>query len=219
MVYRLLGGLVGGLIGATIWILIGYFANAEVGIVAWGIGFLVGGGVRYGGYLTDKDEGAGEGIASASLAIVTILAAKFAVFYLLVLGPAGNIESLIDVEGSSESEETFVRRIADDVIAEKTQKGQQLKWPDGVTSETAVEPEDYPAGVWRQAEQKWKDLAEDKKIEMKAEARRELESLKAEIRNQLPGFWETFSLYDGLWIILAVITAFKIGAGTYGSND
>ena len=219
MLYRLLGGLVGGLIGATIWILLGYFANAEVGIVAWGIGFLVGGGVRYGGHLTDKDEGASEGVASAGLAIATILAAKYIVFYLLVIGPAGKIESLIDIEGASESEEIFVRRIVDDVIADKTKKGIQLKWPMGMTSETAEQPEDYPPGVWQQAEQKWKDLAEDKKSEMKAEAKREFEMLKAEIRNQLPSFWETFSLYDGLWIFLAVITAFKIGAGTYGSND
>ncbi len=91
MVYRLLGGLVGGLIGATIWILIGYFANAEVGIVAWGIGFLVGGGVRYGGYLTDKEEGAGEGIASAGLAIATILAAKFVVFIYWYLDQQGTL--------------------------------------------------------------------------------------------------------------------------------
>jgi hypothetical protein len=42
----LVGGLAGGLIGAAAWIVVVYFTDYELGVIAWGIGVLAGYGVR-----------------------------------------------------------------------------------------------------------------------------------------------------------------------------
>lgn len=59
MVRGAIGGIIAGLIGAAIWTAIGYFLEAEVGYVAWGIGFHVGIGVAIG---ADEERGAGTGV-------------------------------------------------------------------------------------------------------------------------------------------------------------
>ncbi|MGB6854942.1 MAG: hypothetical protein WBG49_20340 [Thermoanaerobaculia bacterium] len=38
----LVGGLAGGLIGAAAWMVVVYFTDYELGVIAWGIGVLAG---------------------------------------------------------------------------------------------------------------------------------------------------------------------------------
>ena len=42
----LAAGFIGAAIGGAVWVGVGYFAEAEVGYIAWGIGLLAGIGVR-----------------------------------------------------------------------------------------------------------------------------------------------------------------------------
>ena len=48
MIGALVGGVVGGLIGAAAWAAVTYFSGWEIGLIAWGIGGLVGLGVHLG---------------------------------------------------------------------------------------------------------------------------------------------------------------------------
>jgi hypothetical protein len=72
---------IGGSIGAVIWGAIAYFAHAEVGYVAWGVGGLVGFCVRMGA--GDMDEGIA-GFIAAGGAVVSILAGKLLAGYFIV---------------------------------------------------------------------------------------------------------------------------------------
>jgi hypothetical protein len=216
----LLGGLAGGFVGGLIWVLLGYFAHAEVGYVAWGIGFLVGAGVRYGGYLSEKEEGAVEGIFSAGLAVAVIVGSKFVVHMLLVGGAASEIDSMLSASLQwPPGDKVYILDLAEALVLEKASKGAQLKWPPGKNLESAMEEADFPPGIWKQAEQKWKGLPEATKTEMAASKKQEYDNVRQAVRNTMPSFWESFSLMDGLWIALAIFTAFQIGAGTYGSDD
>ena len=75
----LMGGLAGAAVGAVIWILVSYYLNAEVGYVAWGIGILTGLGVRLASRYDDTPPSGIESIVAATIALLTLLAAKFLV--------------------------------------------------------------------------------------------------------------------------------------------
>jgi hypothetical protein len=68
----LIGGLIGGAIGGFVWALISYLTNYEVGWIAWGVGFLVGLGVRFADHLGDGEEGLLQGVTAAVMAIGAI---------------------------------------------------------------------------------------------------------------------------------------------------
>jgi len=67
----LAGALGGGLLGAFIWAAITALTGFEVGYVAWGVGFLVGGGAAWLG-----GSGNTSGVICASLAIASIFVGK-----------------------------------------------------------------------------------------------------------------------------------------------
>ncbi len=105
--------------GAAIWIAIGYFANYEVGWIAWGIGFLVGLGVRT---AADDDEGFSPGMAA--VAIATILIAKYAVVSLLVTDMAGEFVNEDQIEA-----DTMIASEADSIEEEWKQAGRTIEQP------------------------------------------------------------------------------------------
>jgi hypothetical protein len=108
-------------VGAAIWIAIGYFANYEVGWIAWGIGFLVGLGVRT---AADDDEGFSPGMAAAAVAVATILIAKYAVVSLLVTDMAGEFVNEDQIEA-----DTMIASEADSIEEEWKQAGRTVEQP------------------------------------------------------------------------------------------
>ena len=75
------GGLIGAAIGGAVWIAVGYFLEAEVGYIAWGIGLLAGIGVRA---MAGNSEGAMCGIAGVLSAVGVVLLSKYLVISLHV---------------------------------------------------------------------------------------------------------------------------------------
>ena len=211
----ILVGLAGGVVGTVIWVLVGYFAQYEVGWIAWGIGFLVGAGVRYGAYLDDQDEDSVLGIFASVVAIGSIVAAKFIIFCLLVNGADADHlrESLSKVRFDDEA---MIASFANEIAEERMRRGQTINWPPEATFDEAPRKADYPAELWRQAEKRWDELGNEKQQEQISELKTLVKELSEKASG--PGFGEFFSPWDLLWFGLATITAYKIGTGMYGTD-
>lgn len=77
----LMGAVIGAILGAAIWAGISYATNYELGIVAWAVGGLVGGGAAMMG-----GRGSSMGVACAALALVAILVGKVAAVHFSLEG-------------------------------------------------------------------------------------------------------------------------------------
>lgn len=215
----LLGGLIGGAAGALIWVVVGYASEYEIGWIAWGIGFLVGAGVRYGAYLGDEDESEAQGFLAAAMAFGAIVTAKFILFLILTNGmDAGGLG---DLAGKIRyDDEGMIASIADEILLDMMGEEVEIRLRSGVTFDEASHEADYPEEIWQKAEAQWNQLSPQQQQEQKRE-QRELALLVAEISNltSKPSFFDFFSPWDALWFGLAMITAYKIGIGTYGTDD
>ncbi len=109
----------------------------------------------------------------------------------------------------------MVESLASEIAEERTAAGKKLKWPPGKSEETAEQLTDYPADVQAEAKKRWgtKPAEERQKlIAERTEAFQNVTNMVAgEIRKQ--GFLASFSPMDALFFLLAVMSAFKIGAG------
>ena len=91
-----------------------------------------------------------------------------------------------------------------------------VAWPPGVSAETARTQKDYPPQLWQQAVMRWNQLGKAKQEEEKLQ--RTLLAMKLRELSAKPDIGEVFSPWDLLWFGLAIVTAYKIGVGTYGSD-
>jgi hypothetical protein len=216
MIRWTIGGLIGGAIGAAIWWAVGSMAHREVGWIAWGIGFLVGFGVRYAANTGGDDESEGQGLIAGALAIGAVLFGKFLVYTALVCwGDNSELRQFAD-QFTRIDDNAMIAGFADEIATRMTQAGQQVAWPPGVTSQSASTQADYPPAIWQQATAQWKQLGPVGQ-QQKLKERLALASMLSQALHK-PSFGDFFSLYDALWFFLATITAYKIGTGTYGTD-
>ena len=156
--FWILGGLLGGAVGAVIWIVVGLATQYEVGYIAWGVGFTTGVGLRYFAYLKDVEESDIQGMVAGLIAALAIIGAKYVVYRSIL--PADSVNILV-VED------------------------------DGVTRPlTAKEREAFDVG-----------------------------STSGDVTIRPIAFKDVFGIWDALWFGLAVITAYKIGEGSFGGDD
>jgi hypothetical protein len=219
------GGAIAGLVGAAIWAAIGYFTGLEIGWIAWGIGMLVGAGVRVVGSQEiayfDKTqkrmvrsrvgaEGPLAGAVAAVLAVVSVLAGKYALVHLFLSAPAASLEEYLE-------DDAMISSMADQVVIEYESQGRTVSWPAGVNPEEAYERSDYPQDVWTEAEGRWNALPEEEKASLK-KAQAELIGVALDNMEGAQGavFLSSFGVFDLLWFGLAAVTAFKLGASASG---
>ncbi len=210
MLRGVIGALIGGLVGGVIWFCIGYFAEVNIGLVAWGVGALVGTGML----LTKRGAPqATSGWVAAGVAVLTLFTAKFAIVDAVLKKKVGGPLTV--------DREFFVVRFADEIAQEAEDAGKTLDWPQGVTSETAEKPEHYPKDVWKQAEDEWEALSDTEREE-------QIETLNDTLSDahdtsiaamRWEVFFRSYSPFDILWTLLALISAYKFGAGEYGGGE
>jgi hypothetical protein len=202
--------LLGALIGAGIWAGITYATNREVGFIAWGIGGLVGLAVRY---AAQESEGPKFGVLAAGVAILAIVAGKFLAVSLLV--SSINIGDNIQV-----TDQDMIVQQADEICKDRQAKGKRVNFPAGMALEKAHKREDYPTDVWQEATKKWNALGPAEQQRLIAEEKKEIEQFAGELKGELRniGFRESFSPFDILWFLLATITAYRLGAGTFSPD-
>lgn len=211
----LIGASVAGLIGAAVWAAIAYYANFEIGWIAWGIGVLAG----FGAFVGAKSDG---DIATGGIAAVVAVAA-------IGLGKFGAIHFAVDKELNSPafqahmnvSDEDMIVVYADQVVEESEAAGKKVNWPPNVVPEDAQTEAEYPKAIWAEAKKRWTALSVDEQTaarDEQADYRKQmLTFLRSSIKQD--AFKESFSPFDILWAVLALASAFGIGRGSGGGGD
>jgi len=210
----LIGAAVAGLIGAAVWAAIAYYANFEIGWIAWGIGVLAG----FGAFMGAKGEG---DVATGGIAAVAAIAA-------IGLGKFGAIHFAVDKELNSPAfrshlnvtGEDMLVVYADQVVKEWEAANKKVNWPPNVVPEDAQTEADYPKPVWAEAKKRWAALSADEqdtaRSDQAAYRKQMTEFVRASIKGQ--AFKESFGPFDILWAVLALASAFGIGRGSGGGD-
>jgi hypothetical protein len=207
------GAVIGGAVGAAIWAGIAYGTGYEIGWIAWGVGLLAGGGT----YAFVRDEAdATTGITAAVVAVMALAVGRYASVVLTV-------DSVLAKEmpgGIAVDEEAMLVKTADEVVGEWEGNGKKINWPEGVTLEDADEESEYPKDVWKEAQARWSKLTPEEQTEAKATEQREVDALIKEFRATVvqEGFTSSFDMMDILFCGLAILTAYKLGAGMTSKN-
>src|SRR5262245_10166220 len=76
----ILGSALGAAVGGAIWCAVAFYSHVESGWIAWGVGGLAG----LGAVLGARDSGSFQGLVAMGMAVLGIIAGKFAVFYLIL---------------------------------------------------------------------------------------------------------------------------------------
>lgn len=207
----LIGGSIAGLVGALLWGGIIYFTEYEIGILAWGIGGLVGLGVAL---PAGDNADTLSGITAAFISIVCIFAGKMfaAWLFLAVIWP----NNLGDIELTDED---MIAQIADLIVEERENLGEQLVWPSedeqyGDDGEFVL-AKSYPAGVWDEAKTRWESLSPEEQEREKQGHNGEVAGAGLYLMLQLTFLFAKASLgpLDILFLLLATTTAYRIGGG------
>lgn len=194
----IVGSAIGAAIGAAIWTAVAYFANYELGWIAWGLGGLAGIGMHLGA----RDTNSYYGVIAAVIAILGIVLAKFALVVIV-------LNAAFVVEGVDEPRERLIELYAGREIPE-------LDVPENATDEQVeAEYEKHMVVERPKAKQRVDAMSDD-------EVRRELEQIDAEVAETLSTvrtslFMHQFTLFDLIFAFFAIGTAYRVGAYGFGA--
>ena len=210
----IVGGAVAGTVGALIWAGIAYFTGYELGWIAWAVGGLVGFGVLVG---SAGERSNTAGVVAVVVAVVALLGAKYMTVQMLL----GNDAEITDafVSGLQE-DELVISYLADDVAAQFADEGRPVDWPAGVDPSQATTRVEYPPDVWNAAQGRWDNMSHTEREQFRADLTEMVSANVTEamdaIRGELTqvGFMGSFGPLDLIFFGLAVVTAYKVAAGS-----
>lgn len=198
----LAGGLLGGGIGAVLWVIVARLTGYHVGFVAWGVGFLAGLGVMIG---SRAQGGVGYGLLASAIALVCIMGGKYAEASLEVERMAAE-HAHVDESNAVE----YLRAVISDEMNEAGTLS-DADW------ERMGEDDAWPSRVQEAAEARWAAMGETERaafIERRA-------GENAAQANEYRGvatfvlFLVSFGLWGFLWTGLAVASAYKLGSAKH----
>jgi phosphate/sulfate permease len=208
-----IGALIGGLVGAGLWSAVVFFTGYELGFIAWILGGLVGLGMAIG---AGDDADTPTGVVAAIVAIGAIALGKFGAIHFLVNKEADKMyasQPAITIENGK----LFM---ADQLVDEYAKAGKTLAWPDGMSQMDATAITDYPSDLQKDLETRWTSMTPAQHEEYVAFAQyardEAFTAFKADVKDKV--FKDSFGLFDIIWGILALITAFKVGSGLSGDD-
>lgn len=225
----------GAMVGAIIWAVLAYLTHRSFGIVAWGLGGLAGFGMALG---HDDDDGTFAGIIAGCMSILGILAAKVFIVIILLAVVVSTIVAEMPVDAERQALD-FVElqrsALASSMALERLEaSGEKLDSLDDERFEQELEkakaevanlsPEEIETRLneldteedgeeFMDGEEEFadEDMANDEGIIDEDEA------ALAEEEVEGPGFGalvgSLFRPMDGVWILLAFFTAYKVGSG------
>ena len=197
-------GVVAGAIGTAIWVAIGYFLEAEVGYVAWGIGFLVGVGVAIG---ADESIGAATGVVATVIAVLSVVLGKYLVVYFLMHNAMGAVPEF------EMSDTNVIASFAREIAEEESLTLNE------VADDAPVEAA-YPGDVWQRASEKFRQTSPEEVQRIKDERQAAVKEVIGDFEEGMrdAAFKDSFGPFDILWFALAAITAFSVGSGHAGDD-
>lgn len=206
----IVGGVVGGAIGAAIWTLVAYQTRYEIGWIAWGVGVLTGIGVAAG---ARGSVGPITGLVAAVISLAAVCGGRYAAISMLVDDFAGKI-----TQNMHYTVDMAIGETATTVVNEWKAAGKKLNWPEGMDPEDAAlasEESEFPTEVWAEATKRWSARSDAdrtrfiaaKDSELRSDVSARLSSIKER------GFVESIGLFDILFMLLAVASAYGVASG------
>lgn len=199
-------------VGAAVWAAIGYYAELELGWIAWIIGGIVGAAVA----ATAKDRaGVATGVGAACIALAGILGGKYAAIRLMV-------EDAAQQAGVGEvTEELVISFVADTVVEERIEAGQEIDWPTEYGLGEATAEEEYPEDIWAEAVARWEVAGPEWQAQHREYVEHTVQANLAAFKGEFSSatLFEELNLIDAVFFFLAVFTAYGIGSGGSGSGE
>jgi hypothetical protein len=217
----------GAMLGAVIWALFTYFTMWELGYIAWGLGGLAGLGMALG---HDDDDGTMAGIIAAFMSLVGIVAAKVLIIVIFVVAFVG------DVVGEADPVEMKRMLLTPSVAGEKL-KAKGIDLEDASDEQWEQAQQEAEAELAKLSDEQLAARIEalsDEADEDDADADEQIADAQdagdgagagpnVDVADELadddePGaigmfFKLMFSPIDGIFILLAVGTAYSVGSG------
>ncbi len=154
-----IGALIGGAIGAAIWAAISYFFNYEIGLIAWGIGAMVGVGATI-GPVEGQGGGAVMGAMAAIVAMASVAGGKYAASYFAVQTVYGGFSDSTPMTIDDVNDEWLIYRIAYEHCEELSDNGVLIDWGEpSLYVEAAYWPESYPEDIQDETNQRWNSMS------------------------------------------------------------
>jgi hypothetical protein len=185
------------LVGAAAWGALAFFAGIEAGILAWGIGLLVGAAFLVVG---QKRGSVGRGVLAAVIALLGIGLGKMGGAYAEADRYVAEQKQTVSVE------DVAIAGIADEVQSEAEAGG-------AVFGEDDVNEQGYPPAVWSKAQAQWAALGQDERAQRLANAEQVMsfgEAVATPVVALGMFVASLFSLWNILWGILAVGSAYRL---------
>lgn len=208
----LLGGCVGGVLGAAVWIAAVVFLKIEIGWLAVLIGGAAGMGTLL---LVRSDASAATGVVACGGGLFGLACAKYLSAWILVGMTGYGLPTEMTVE---RDKEVLITYVADGVVEEWEAAGRTVEWKDGVDPNHAWKRSDYPTNIWTEATDRWNAMTPEERREF-------AESVNAFNRSQISRWRPSIAfefmrmnlgLFEALWVVLVVVTAFPMGSGRWG---
>jgi hypothetical protein len=215
MIPGIIGAAIGGLVGAILWAAVIFLAQREIGIIAWGVGVLVG----FGGLVLGA-RGMTMGVLCGIIALISICGGKLVGFQLVSLFPPETVELVDEEEEDRELYEEFMedaRQFAsakeDDAIrAFMVKRDYSLQSsPSAISDEELYEFRADMEGYllsWAETPptyEQWYNEWYEIEPEYEGEGTAESETV-------LGNIWNSFGLFDILFFFLGVTTAYQMVA-------
>lgn len=224
----ILGGAAAGLLGAAVWVGVGYATGYELGFLAWGVGLACGIGVAIG---TKGQAGTAGGLLAAAIALVTIIGSRFVLADVHVNAYVREAVAAVERSPSIEHDDFWTGYIADRIIIQRQESGAEIAWPEFVDDdydsdfedegpdeefEYHVNPAEYPADIWTEAREQWNRLDHEQRVQFREAA---IGLMAEDIKGDdvTRGFaklfvllWSCFHPKALLFLGLALATAFTV---------
>lgn len=216
------GGLA-GVLGAAAWAALAYFANVEIGWLAWGIGGLVGFSTAAGAAMGGSGPKASGQLLGAIAVVITLLSLCLGKFAIVEIGIQQALTQITEgLDGEPMEDEMLVSFLADE-IGEETHGEDwwdQYEWPLNTDGEEPSAEADYPPELWKPAAKKWGAMSAEEQAAYRDQKTAELKAGMEEFADTMvntarqEGFLATFGVMDLLFFGLAVMTAWGMGSST-----
>ncbi len=203
-------GSLAGLLGAAAGAAIAYYANYEIGWLAWGIGLAV-------GAATVKGAGHGSqtvGVVAVVITVISLVLGKYATVELLMSEINFDPQQMVEESLAGLNEDALTSYLADEIATAREEAGEEIAWPEEDVEIESVQGA-YPADIWTAAADKYQSFSEQEKQDHRTKVEESirnnlanLEILEDQIRQE--SFFQSFSAMDLLFFGLAIYTAFSV---------